>query len=48
MCNSNNFVHYTENHESVTGLFPRAKVRFQIFKMTILFLIIISLFQSLQ
>lgn len=27
MCNLNNFVHYAENHESVTGLFTIAKVR---------------------
>ena len=45
MSNSSNLIHYTENRESVTGLFARAKMRFPIFKIITLFLIIKSYFK---
>ena len=33
MSNSNNLIYDTESHESITGLFAIAKIRFLIFKI---------------
>lgn len=40
MCNPNNFAHYTENHESVTGLFAITTVSYLNFEVIILFLLL--------